>query len=161
MNLSTLIHQAKTQGLTTETKMWQSIEIISSHLDSLATSHPDLYWCMMRKLHGLLYDRHYTPEFADYDVSQLSYTDREGNKHTGPHWSKEQILQATKDHKFPSGVTDCDKYVAYNATYADLCKDFDDAAILQAANRFWFHDEDWSPSGSATKIWDYMANKPS
>ena len=159
-NLHTLLTQAKAKGLTSESKMWQSIAIISAHIDDLQESHPDMYWCLMRKLHGLLYDRHYTEAFANYDVNQLQYTDREGIKHTGPHWSLEQVVQATKDHKFPSGVNDYDKYVAYNSSYADLCQVFDEPAILQAANRFWFHDEDWSPSGSSTKIWDYTASKP-
>ena len=54
---------------------------------------------------------------------------------------------------FPQGTTDCDKYVAFNATFSDLCKVVDDErTILKIAHQFWFADED-APDG---KIWIYM-----
>ena len=54
---------------------------------------------------------------------------------------------------FPQGTTDCDKYVAFNATFSDLCKIVDDErTILKIAHQLWFCDED-APEG---KIWIYM-----
>ena len=57
---------------------------------------------------------------------------------------------------FPSGTNKWDKYVAFNAAYSDLMKEFDDAQILKAGYLLYFADEDW---GSTTKIWEYMAEK--
>ena len=107
----------------------------------------------MRKQHGRLYKNHYTEDFAEHDVSKLAWTDKEGKRHEGGHWTREQVKEATKTMVFPQGTTDCDKYVAFNATFSDLCKVVDDErTILKIAHQFWFADED-APEG---KIWIYM-----
>ena len=64
-----------------------------------------------------------------------------------------EVREATKTMVFPQGTTDCDKYVAFNSTFSDLCKVVDDERIiLKIAHQFWFADED-APEG---KIWIYM-----
>ncbi len=70
-----------------------------------------------------------------------------------PHWTPEQVTQATFGKKFTEGTTEWDKYIAYNNTYADLCKVLTDEQIMKAAYALWFADEDWHSDG---KIWDYM-----
>lgn len=115
------------------------------------------YDCIMRKLSEVLHGKHYTEELARADVRKISYTDKSGVEHCGAHWTVEQIETATANKTFPTGTTKWDKYVAYNAFYADLCTVLTDDQIIAAAYLFWFADEDWKSKG---KIWDYMgANK--
>lgn len=156
MNYTEMIKQAQAKGLASEKKMWESVALVGEGLECLKHDNPKMYRHIMRKQHGIMYNKHYQPEFADYDVSQLCYTDDKGEKHEGAHWTREQVKNATASLTFPVGVTDCDKYVAYNATYADFCKEFSSSDILKMAYRFWFADEDWSEDGTCTKIWEYM-----
>jgi hypothetical protein len=60
--------------------------------------------------------------------------------------------------KFPADTNKWDKYVAFNAAYADFCKHFEAGDILKIGFSFFFADEDW---GSTTKIWEYMLAKNS
>ena len=104
-----------------------------------------------------MYGCHYNEEFALYDVEQIHYTNKAGEKRFGAHWTVEQIESATAGMKFPMGTNKWDKYVAFNAAHADFCKDFDEASILKIGYSFFFADEDWPTD---TKIWDYMSCKP-
>lgn len=155
MNYRKMVDSAKAAGVTNEKMMWESIDSFSDLLEEIREAHPQMYWDFMRKQHGIMHRGHYDEMFAMYDVSKLEYTDKTGMKKKGAHWTMEQIETATAGMKFPADVTKWDKYVAFNAAYADLCKVFDDGDILKAGHAFYFADEDW---GSDTKIWDiYMA----
>ena len=147
MMYSEMILDAKAKGLTSEQVMRESVEDVEKLLCKMKEEHPKEYWMFLRKQHGRLYKNHYTEEFAEHDVSKMEWTDRNGLEQKGAHWSKEQVKEATK-----SDTTECDKYVAYNATYADLCRVLDEEHILKVAHQFWFADED-APDG---KIWIYM-----
>ena len=136
-----------------EKKMWETMDITAEAMDYIKEQNPDKYDCLMRKLSESLYGKHYNEEMALADVAAMHYTDANGVKRIGAHWTAEEVKAATADKAFPKGTTDWDKYVAYNATYADLCTKFDDAQILCAAYLLWFADEDWCSDG---KIWDYM-----
>lgn len=141
-----------------ESKMWQSVSVLSEALEPMKESDKNGYWCTMRKMHNVMSDGHYNEEFAMYDVSHIEYTNRAGERKQGAYWSVEQVEEATKGYKFPAGVNKWDKYVAFNGMRADLCKKFDDAQVLDAAFAFFFADEDWG-NNSSTKIWDYMCCK--
>ena len=141
-----------------EEKMWASVAVLSEALEPMKEADADGYWCMMRKMYGVMSDGHYNEEFAMYDVAHMAYTNRAGERKTGGYWTAEQVDEATKGYKFPAGVNKWDKYVAFNAMRADLCKKMDDAQVIDAAWLFYFADEDW-PNESATKIWDYMCLK--
>lgn len=143
---------AKKAGVVNESKMWKSVEAMAPVLAILEEEHPDEYWDMMRDQHEILYGPHYDEEFAEYDVDQIYWSGKDGQSHHGAHWSREQIDEATKGMTFPAGVTRCDKYVAFNSFYADMCRELDEATILKAAFRFYFADDD-APEG---KIWKYM-----
>ena len=156
MNYRKMVEHARQAGLATEKTMWESIDSFSELLEELREAHPDMYWDFMRKQHGLMYHNHYDEPFAMYDVAQMRYTGKNGEKHSGPHWTAEQIEQATSAMKFPQGTTKWDKYVAFNAAYADLSRGFEDPDILKAGHLLYFADEDW---GSDTKIWEYMSEK--
>lgn len=156
MEFKKMILDAKAKGLTNEDKMWLAIDIMEEGLEALKEAHPELYWKTMRKNHGILYNGHYSEDYAKHDVDQLHWTDAQGKKHEGAHWTKDDVVAATQGKKFPQGVNDWDKYVAYNAAYSDLNTKFDDSQILDAAYLLYFADEDWRDSKECTKIWDYM-----
>lgn len=148
-----MIVTARKNGKANEQTMWKSIEHVDELLEQIKDAHPDVYWDFIYDTHEDIYGPHYNDAFAEYDVKELWYTDKQGEKHHGPHWTKDEVLNAWHGKAFPSNTTDCDKWVAANAFYADLCKALDDQQILDAAYLFWFADED---SDSDGKIWQYM-----
>lgn len=156
MNYRKMVEHAKKAGVTNEQTMWESIDSFSDLLEELEESHPILYWSFMRKQQGIMYHNHYDEEYAKYDVDQIHYTTKTGEKKYGAHWTVDQIEVATAGMRFPVGTTKWDKYVAFNSAFADFCKDFDDASILKIGHAFYFADEDWPTD---TKIWDYMSCK--
>lgn len=137
-----------------EKKMWSSVDVTAEAMEYLHEVAPEKYDCLMRKLSESLYGKHYSEEIALADVAKLHYTGADGAKHTGAHWTMEQVEAATANKAFPAGTTKFDRFVAYNVFYADLCRVLDDKQVLEAAYRFWFDDEDWKGDG---KIWDYMS----
>lgn len=153
MSYKRIIDKARHDGVSPERAMLASVDKVDELAEMLRDEHPELYNRFMRGTHEALYGPHYDEEFAERDVQRLSYTDVDGRKRTGPHWTKEEVLSATSGKVFPSGTTDCDRYVAYNAAYADFCKKFDDDDILDIAYLFFFADEDWNGQG---KVWKYM-----
>lgn len=155
MNYQEMVKTAQKAGKTTEKQMWQSIESVSDLLCDIKDAHPDLYWRFLREQYGIMNNCHYADkEFAEYDVSQIVYTDKEGKKRTGAYWTPEQVEEATKTMTFPSGTTKWDVFVAMNSFHADTCKVLADEQILKAAYQFYFADEDFPTN---TKIWRYMA----
>lgn len=150
-----MVKAAKKNGTFAEKQMWDSVESVSELLDDIKDSHPELYWRFLREQYGIMNNCHYADkEFADYDVSQIVYTDKEGKKHTGAYWTPEQVEEATKTMTFPSGTTKWDVWVAFNSFHADTCKVLTDEQILKAAYQFYFADEDFP---TKNKIWNYMA----
>lgn len=139
-----------------EEKMWDSVEITDMAMSYIKETNPEKYECLMRKLHETLYGKHYDEQMALAEVAQMYGTGADNVKHTGAHWTADQIESATSGLAFPKGTTKWDKYVAYNAFALDLGKKLTDAQILDAAYLFWFADEDWKSDG---KIWDYMSLK--
>lgn len=147
-----MIEDAKAKGLTSDKAMWESIDELDEMLCVIKKEHPDKYWKFIRKQHGIMYNNHYDEEFARWDIEQLRYTNKKGEKKEGAYWSVEQLEEATKGFIFPNGVNKWDKWVAFNAAYADFCKKFDDAQILEIGYLFYFADEDWQ---GRNKIWEY------
>jgi hypothetical protein len=149
-----MLTDAKKVGHWDEKKMWRNVEDIDDILCVVKEHDEHAYWSFMRDTYGLLHDNHYADEdWAMWDVSCLSWTDKDGHKKTGAHWSIEQVEEATKGLQFSSSVTPYDKFVAYNAAYSDWNKNFDDSQILKIAYDFYFKDEDFNGND---KIWEYM-----
>lgn len=162
MNYKELVEKAKAIGNFTEKQMWQSIYSVADLLSEIKKEHPQMFWDFLREQHGIMFGMHYHQEFAEYDVSQMSYTDKEGRKHSGAYWTVDQIEDATKGMSFPVGVTKWDKFVAFNGFHADLCKVLTDEQIIKAAYEFFFMDEDWNPEkpgSSPCKVWEYFSCK--
>ena len=153
------MEDAQARGLTSEKMMWESVEDVEDMLCALKKEHPTKYWKFIRKTHGLLFKGHYTEEFARYDIGQIHYTNRKGDKKEGEYWSVEQVKEAMKQFPIPAGVNEWDLYVAANILHSDLCKDLEDEQILKSVYSFFFKDEDWSADGSTTKVWEYMCCK--
>ena len=107
-----MIEEAKAKGITTEKMMWESMDDMEELLCVMKKEHPDKYWKFIRKQHGIMYNNHYTEEFARWDIEQM--------KPLGMYWSKSQVEEATKGMTFPSGTTSCDKWVAFNAFANDM-----------------------------------------
>lgn len=148
-----MIEQARKNGKANEQTMLKSIEHVDELLEKIKDAHPEVYWDFIYQTHKDIYGPHYNEKFADYDLKNIFYTDKAGEKHHGPHWTKDEVLSAWNGKTFPTGTTDCDKWVAANAFYADLCKALDPQQILDSAYLFWFADEDDDSKG---KIWHYM-----
>ena len=100
IDYKTMVKEAKAAGLTTEKTMWESIDSFSELLDALKDAHPEMYWRFMRQQHGLMHHNHYDESFALYDVAQMRYTNKAGEKMSGAHWTAEQIEGATAGHLF-------------------------------------------------------------
>lgn len=150
-----MIEEAKAAGLTSEKTMWESIEGVEEMLCVLKREHPDEFWKFMRKQHGVLWKEHYSADFAEYDLSHIRYKDKDGKSHTGGHWTKDEVLKASAGKTFPIGTTDCDKWVAYNVMYADLCRVASEDEVLRYAHEFFFNDDDFDYSLGG-KIWRYV-----
>jgi predicted Zn-dependent protease with MMP-like domain len=150
MHYKEMLEEAKAKGLTSEAKMWESIEEVEELLEEVKKENPKMFWKFLRKQHGLLHDNHYDELFAKWDVENM--------QPLGEYWSMKQVEEATKGMAFPDKVTLCDKFVALNAFANDLHDVIPDDMIIKAAHAFWFADKDWGGKG---KIWEYMklANK--
>jgi hypothetical protein len=164
MDYKQLIKTASESGNFKERTMWESIDNVADLLNAIKQDNPELYWSFMRQQHGILYNNHYTQQFAEYDVAQLQHTCG-GQQHNGGHWTVEQTQAATKGMRLPDGVTKWDVYVALNAMAADACGVLDEDKIIEFAVKFHFFDEDWADAKqgeSPNKIWQYMscAKKP-
>ena len=96
--------------------------------------------------------KHFDKQSAEEAVKRIYYTTKDGVEHHGAHWTLEQVLDATSTLKFKDCVTDYDKYVAFNAAYADLNKTLSTDLIIETAYAFFFEDED----APCNKIWLYM-----
>lgn len=156
MKYKEMIEQAQSKGLASEQKMWASVGAIDAVLCKVKAEHPEMYWAFMREQHGLMYDGHYTGEYAEHDVENLMWRDCEGNEHRGAHWTREQIRRATEGKEFPMGTTEWDRYVAYNVMYSDLCRVLSEEKIAEAAYEFFFRDDDYDYAKGG-KVWDYMS----
>lgn len=156
MDYKQMIENAHKSGNWSEKMMLDSVDSISELLECVKKANKESYWRFMREQAGIMMGCHYDKEWADYDVSQIVYTDKEGKKHTGAYWTCEQIEEATKGMTFPSGTTKWDRFVAFNLAYSDFCKKFDDAQILQIGYLFFFADEDYPTN---TKVWNYVVCK--
>lgn len=153
MDFKTMVESAVKNGAD-EKKMWQSVYLAEDVMEYLQETAPGKYDCFLRKFNEIFNGKHYNEEFATEDVGRLRYTDKEGNEHTGAHWTMDEVETATAGMTFPNGTTKFDRFVAFNAAYADFCKSFSDEDVLRIAYDFYFADEDWKGNG---KIWEYMS----
>lgn len=89
---------------------------------------------------GFDHCKHFDAETAAKAIANIRYTDKSGVNHDGAHWTLKEVCDITAAMKFAPCVTDEDKWVAFNATFADLCKVLTLEQIVAAAHAFWFAD---------------------
>lgn len=160
MDYKQILEQAKIHGLTSEKKMWSAVQQLSCDIETLRSIQPELYWRIIRNQHGVIYERHYSEKFANYDVNklvQIKYDSSQNKRHNSPHWTLSQIIDATKELKFHPKVNDWDKYVAFNSMYTTIGSNVKEDEVIKVAYLFYFCDEDWQDNGDCTKIWDCMS----
>ena len=141
-----MIEDAKARGLTSEKMMWESTDDVEEMLCALKKEHPDKYWKFIRKTHGLLFNGHYTEEFAMHDVQHM--------QPYGMYWPVNLVEEATKGTAFPAGVNKWDVFVALNLFKNDAGKVLTDEEVIKVAIEFFFKDQDWD---GTDKVWRYMA----
>ncbi len=137
-----------------EKTMWKAVEAADQAMEYIRKNSPQEYDCLLRSLYVALCGKHYNRELAEQDTQAICYTDAGGNERHGAYWTAEQIESATQGKSFSNSTTLWDKYVAYNAAYADFCKKFDDEQVMDIAYLFFFADEDWK---GENKVWEYMS----
>ena len=137
MKYSDMIKEAQAQGRSSESAMWKSVDRVDALLENIREDDPEAYWRFLREAHEDIYGCHYNQAYAEYDLSNIHYTDSQGVNHEGPHWSLNEVLSVTRNKVFPDRTSDADKWVAYNAAYADFCKRFNDSEILDIAYLFY------------------------
>lgn len=107
----------------------ETIDLIKHHL---LKEHPQLYWRWKREEHEKEHGPHYNEEFAKWDVEHMHHSENNvtmRGEMVTMHEAKEMRMM----FNIPSSVTDCDLYVAVNATYHDKVK------LMKS----WFGKEDW------------------
>lgn len=128
---------------------------IVSVLSSLAYScgnltKEEIYEKTNKALYEATYGNHYNEFFAKDAVKKLIYRDCNGEEHSGEHWSLDKIKELTSKYEFSEGVTDWDKYVAFNYLYAKFCCNFNYEHIIAIGYLLFF------ASGEDKNIWDYL-----
>lgn len=82
--------------------------------------------------------RHFDEKTAEEQMSLLHYIDANMEERSGAHWSREQIIELTKNFQFCSDDTDWDKYVAFNFMYGKLCDSLNYIQILKTTHKLFF-----------------------
>lgn len=154
MNYKEMIELALERGHSSAQVMEGSVDQVSDMLCRLKCHDKHAYWRFMRQQHAIMYDCHYSPEFAEHDVAHLHSADEKGTIHKGAYWTVQQTSDAASCMTMPNGTNECDIYVAFNAAWHDLHRKFSDEQIICIAYLFFFCDEDWK---GKNKIWDYMS----
>lgn len=164
MNYRSMVEQAKKAGVTNEKTMWESIESFSELLEELKESHPDLYWDFMRKQHGIMYNGHYDEAFAMWQIEQMYYKDKTGEKHHSPRWSRQQYKIAYDMNKLrlrnqainmwdfavALEMIASDNHCLYKTWWPDINDVELDKKFIDAAVNYLNDDDDLDEG----KIWD-------
>jgi hypothetical protein len=154
-----MLEQAKQDGVTSEEKMWKSIDAIGETIEKLKTTHPMLYNEFMRNQSVILYGHHFIRTQAEDIVDQMYHRDLNGDDIEGEYYTYEFAIKIVE--KYAPNVNVNDMYVALNATYHDWSSLFkkwfnevNDDRIVQATLQFWFMDEDYDEPNE--KVWLYF-----
>lgn len=151
MNYYELVKEAKAKGLTNERKFMELAQCTSILLEEIKESQKETYTRMMRMLHRILFDNHYSEELAQQEVKGMCYVDLYGNVRTGDFWSQMQVNDITDGLDFEEGTTEEDKYVAYNLAYSLFANSFDEKSIAKIAYHLFFSKY------SVGNIYNYMS----
>lgn len=161
MTYQDIISAARKEGKATEKNIQAAAERLSQDLFGLKQKHAGIYQTIIRNQHAAYFGKHYSEQMAHCDVDDLEWSaDNEDGEAAGygARWTTDELERLTTGMHFHARVNMWDKFVAFNAMYADLCRFMDEDEIIKAAYAFYFHDNDWQNDGDCTKIWDYMTH---
>lgn len=121
------------------------------------------YRCLCKKVFGVLSDGHYDKDFADAQIANMYYADKDG-EHFAPYWTEgeaRELYNANKA-KIKQGYNFFDFEVALNMVKSDYygimdkwfpdSKDNEQRYVDLALN--WLNDDD-NPYGDQ-KVWGYF-----
>lgn len=111
-------------------------ETISDYVEECKEHYEEEYSELLRDLHEDVHGEHFNEHFAICEVNKMFHKDKEGNKHTGPHWTKERtddVFNKIKS-KIPQDYNTWDWYVTLNMIYHD------NIVLVKG----WFPEEDES-----------------
>lgn len=153
MDYKKMIENARKSGNWSEKMMLDSVDSIAELLECVKKANPQGYWRFMREQAGIMLNCHYDKVWAEYDVSQMYSTNKDGKKCEGAIYTPAETEEMSKGWTMPSGTTKWDVYVALNAAAHDFGKYFDKEQIAKIAKCFYFSDEDFK---GKNKVWAYM-----
>ena len=91
-----MIEQARGKGIASEAMMWSSIEEVDSMLEKMKDHHKEMYWAFMHNQHKAIYKGHYNEEFAEYELGNVYYINKAGEKTNKPYWTVEEFREFEK-----------------------------------------------------------------
>lgn len=153
---------AKAKG--DDNKMWNSTKLLSDTICTNCNMSENDYWRLLKKYYSIMAGEHFNKDFAEWQVSQMWYKDKEGKEHRGAHWTLDQtneVYEKVKS-KLPSDYNNYDFYVTANMIYsdnicmyktwwADASNDVLDGKVIDATIN-WLSDSD----AEKGKIWRYF-----
>lgn len=146
--------------------MWKATQRISDFLEDVEESHPEKYWSLIKATYKDMCGGHYNEEFGKWQISEMSFTDKQGMEHHAPRWTTPQYSETymSVKSKIPPEYTLWDWAVALEMIYTDnYClfkewwpgiseQELDNKFMQSAVN--WLNDKD-NPYGTE-KVWGYF-----
>lgn len=147
--------------------MWKHIELVDELLEEVKEHHKDRYWAFMRRVHELMYGKHFDEAYARWQVEQMYHIGDDGREYKGERWTLKDTTAVMQQYRgrFPSEYNEYDFYVALNGQWHDtICTakrhfpSVEDAEkyVIDEAVAVWLNDSDWE---SHDKVWRYYQCK--
>lgn len=103
-----------------ESTMWKSVKFLSDAIEPMKDAHPEKYWQIVKGTYASMNGKHFNEEFAEWQVEQMHFTDKNGNLHKAPYWSADKVKTIYEAHKSRIPDYNCwDFYVTMNMVKAD------------------------------------------
>lgn len=146
-------------------ELLEAINCFHEVFDYVEDKDKHLFWHTIRKFHEHIKGKHFDEMFAEYQVSHMYHTKKDGTVCRGEVFTIEQAKQVYERYvrNINPSYTYWDVYVALNAQYHDYAKLYQEwfdrdakdilkDKVIQAAIIFWFQDED----AGEGKVWNYF-----
>lgn len=104
-----------------EKSMWSSVKVISEAIEPLREKEQEWYWDLLKKTYCAMVGGHYNKEFADWQIEQMYYVDKKGDKHYAPYWNNETMQ--TVYNKVKSEIPSQYNYYDFDVTMNMLKSD--------------------------------------
>lgn len=156
---------AKAKG--DDKKMWESTKLLSDAICEKCNITEDEYWHLLKEYYCILAGHHYNENFAEWQIKQMYFIDKNGKRHDSPHWTMEQKIEVYKSIK-PKLKYDYNEYdfavtleMEFSDNYCMLKEWFPNATEEEMTNKVvdmainYLNDED----NSSGKIFRYFMSK--